>query len=371
MNVTQMRLMLQHACKLDAELLPTLGDFVNAALRQVQKDRSWPCMKTEEVFTIPAGASRVALPSYFKELQSLDPVHVVLADGTTRPVDVAYVEQEERRRDWTVAGLAQMFRVALERDENGAWLRIADPASEAIRLRVKFYRFLADLPYEIPDEPEEPELGVPTLLDVSADCSQGWLRFGVVWDGHVTGDTLEIQFSLGTNENFVALTQLTTPQATPPDNELVAVDAHISDDMGDDYPVFVRARYVRGETAGEWSAELELRHRVVGLGVPTLLDVSAQCFGGVLRFGAVWTGYLPDAAMEIVYSRPNEETGFLPLTQLAEPQALPPDYELVEADTGVEETGDGYPVYVRARYVLGDVEGEWSEQIYLWMGLVS
>lgn len=52
-------------------------NFINEALREIQRKRSWRYMLTIEDFVVPAGSTSVALPSNFKELSNTrSPVHL-------------------------------------------------------------------------------------------------------------------------------------------------------------------------------------------------------------------------------------------------------------------------------------------------------
>jgi len=68
MTLADMQSLVHHATKKD-ELLGAIPTLMNDGLKQIQRQRSWSCMKAVITTTIPAGQVSIALPSNFKEPQ--------------------------------------------------------------------------------------------------------------------------------------------------------------------------------------------------------------------------------------------------------------------------------------------------------------
>jgi hypothetical protein len=127
--------------------------YVNRALRQIQKDRSWNCMFATTDLTIQAGVDGVALPSTFKELHSAQPsvfVHDPAVGSSLIPVTVTSRAEHNRFHAgslWPPSGTATSnLEVFLESGSDGTWsLNVKDSPTDDIVLRVHYYGFLADL----------------------------------------------------------------------------------------------------------------------------------------------------------------------------------------------------------------------------------
>lgn len=128
-----------------ADLTPRLGDFLNAALRDIQTAHSWTRMRTSAVVTLAAGGSSVALPANFKELVGATNSVYRRVSGLLQPVDVVS-EAAERRRLWASGGSApDEFRVFLGYAAEGVSLGVVRPLTEDAILEVRYYGFFDDL----------------------------------------------------------------------------------------------------------------------------------------------------------------------------------------------------------------------------------
>lgn len=125
-----------------SDLASSYDEFLNGAIRDIQKDRSWTCMRTREDLTLANGDTSVALPDLAKELDGKKPVSVVLPTGAVFPIDLVS-ETEETVRTWSgVEALPRMFLLA---DEDGLSLNVMTPVTQDITLRVRYFKYLADL----------------------------------------------------------------------------------------------------------------------------------------------------------------------------------------------------------------------------------
>lgn len=128
-----------------ADLDDDYGDFVNEALKEIQRRRSWTAMKDKETLVISSGDKTAAFPEDFKELQrERNPVNLVTVDGGLAPVDVVFEEQEVRRL-WAMSGTTFTTRAYLYRDGAGTVLGLVAPAAEDLTFQVKVYKFLPAL----------------------------------------------------------------------------------------------------------------------------------------------------------------------------------------------------------------------------------
>lgn len=129
------------------DLIPHYGDFINAALYDLQTIRSWLCMRWRRQFVIPAGQTSVSLNSpdgRFKEfVHSRHSVYLVGEGGALLPVDVVY-EAAERKRVATFGAPTQL-RVFLTWDAAEPRLNVAQAPTQDLTFRVLYYRYLPEL----------------------------------------------------------------------------------------------------------------------------------------------------------------------------------------------------------------------------------
>lgn len=124
--------------------------WINRALKQIQRDHSYTCMRSRTNLTISSGNSSANLPSNFKELLS-ERRSIFLSSGV--PVSVESRENI-KVHDYMLTGSvsnasereANGKSVFIESDSSGQWsLNITSDAAEDLVYDVAFYGFLADL----------------------------------------------------------------------------------------------------------------------------------------------------------------------------------------------------------------------------------
>lgn len=124
--------------------------WVNRALRQIQKDRSWNCMFATYDVVFTSGAFGVVMPDNFKELHSAQP-SVFVKDGTDLfPVTVTSRSEHARFNAgsvWPNSGTSTSnLEMFLESATIGLWsLNVKDAPTQDINLRVHYFGFLDDL----------------------------------------------------------------------------------------------------------------------------------------------------------------------------------------------------------------------------------
>lgn len=129
--------------------------WVNRALKQIQKERSWNCMTAKAEVTVLSGTKAIALPATFKELHSRRPAVFVKDQtngGVLSPVCVSDRPSAELTlsgvlwpSDWFVGGSAAQ-EVFIESDADGAWtLNLPANAGSNIVFQVNYFGFLPAL----------------------------------------------------------------------------------------------------------------------------------------------------------------------------------------------------------------------------------
>lgn len=133
--------------------------WINRALRKIQTDASFACMKSRQDVVIPAGSSSVLLPTRFKELYPEQfPVAVISPPGSGGIVSEIPCEVTSREdivgyrissllpvRQASFSGSLVGYPVWTELTGSGWTLNIADPASETLTFRVAHHAFLPEL----------------------------------------------------------------------------------------------------------------------------------------------------------------------------------------------------------------------------------
>jgi hypothetical protein len=134
------------------DLRDNYGLWVNRALRSIQADYNYNCMRHDEFVTIPSGATGASLPVDYKELQNARPpvwVRSSEIDGRAGwlPCDVRREEEPMR----TAASLYFPHRTSrgpdvwLSTDGDRWFLNMLDVALGDVQFRVKYFRFLPPL----------------------------------------------------------------------------------------------------------------------------------------------------------------------------------------------------------------------------------
>ncbi len=129
------------------------ADWIRQALRKVQQDVSWNCMRRSNNVTITSGSLNVALPADFKEFTpERTPVHIV-SGNTFLPVLVTTFEEmaaanagRERLIIHPGSGRSDSVPVYLSYETPMAnpHLNMFDGASETINFRISYFGFLPD-----------------------------------------------------------------------------------------------------------------------------------------------------------------------------------------------------------------------------------
>lgn len=133
--------------------------WINRALRKIQTDASFACMKDRQDVTISAGSTSALLPARFKELYpEQHPVAVVspgLGAGIAAEIPCEVTSREDvvshrvssllPVRQASFSGSLIGYPVWIEHTASGWALNIADPASENLTFRVAHYAFLPEL----------------------------------------------------------------------------------------------------------------------------------------------------------------------------------------------------------------------------------
>jgi hypothetical protein len=139
--------------------------WINRALRKIQTDSSFACMRRRAGFTIPASASFVELPENFKELTAeLYPVSVVdpAISGALAEFPCQVISREKilaSRVSWYANTRAQGQQgtldglpVWLEMNDNDRWtLNVIEAPATDLNFVVSYYAYLDDL---VEDEDE-------------------------------------------------------------------------------------------------------------------------------------------------------------------------------------------------------------------------
>lgn len=137
------------------------ADYATQALKRIQENRSWGCMKTDTQITMPVNATSIELPDNFKELQSGNsPVRVSYTGaGYMRPLPCQVKPKREFEREYAKFSYGvlssyyfnyNVLRLPVYLDQSqGVWtLNIAVQAQGPITFLVDYYGFLP--------EPENP-----------------------------------------------------------------------------------------------------------------------------------------------------------------------------------------------------------------------
>jgi hypothetical protein len=133
--------------------------WINRALRKIQTDVSFSCMRGRATVTIPANQTSAALPARFKELTAEQyPVTMAnpsLGSGAAAEVPCEVVSREHLTtfrvsgllpaRQANALGSLSGYPVWVEYAPAGWTLNILDPASEELNFSVSHHAFLPDL----------------------------------------------------------------------------------------------------------------------------------------------------------------------------------------------------------------------------------
>lgn len=140
--------------------------WINRALKKIQQDYSWGCMRTSGNVVIQAGTSSVRLPADFKEFTpEYTPIHLIVGDtpGKMRyyPVELSTFERVARADSYLLFPytpqqmISEKFAVplwmTLEGDNQEAFLNILALPQQELTYRVSYYRFLPRLETDAQD----------------------------------------------------------------------------------------------------------------------------------------------------------------------------------------------------------------------------
>lgn len=131
--------------------------WINRALKKVQQDHSWRCMRARSNVTILTGTSSIDLPANMKELTpERSPVFVYDVDNASvsYPVTVSSRESVLGYRvgdlfpatTTVMSGVSQGLEVWVEMDGTGQWsLHIPSNATRDLDFEVSYFGFLTAL----------------------------------------------------------------------------------------------------------------------------------------------------------------------------------------------------------------------------------
>jgi hypothetical protein len=153
----------------DLAISPGYASFINEALTEVQRRRSWQVMKQVEFFTMPNGSSTITLayfdppantqPTNFKELTLQEsPIHLKAQDLVLTPCDVWTMEKVLRRQARLISN-SLLYSVYMHPDTTRrvsipVWvdwingqpsLNILFAADSDLPFQVSYYAYLPDL----------------------------------------------------------------------------------------------------------------------------------------------------------------------------------------------------------------------------------
>jgi hypothetical protein len=133
------------------------ADYINEAIREFEKARSWSFMKKTGTITLSAGDLTVALPADFKEFvaeRDKSPVNQILNDpdmpGAKKPVRLGF-ESQELMRLWKFSNLVVSFgffgmpTLCVRRENSGLFLCLTLPNLQDLELEVNYYAYLPPL----------------------------------------------------------------------------------------------------------------------------------------------------------------------------------------------------------------------------------
>jgi hypothetical protein len=127
-----------------SDLATDIPDYINEAIREIEKRRSFTAMKAEATLTMSVGTSSATLPADFKELQNpREAVFIQGTDGSLLPVEVVSREQELQK--FATLGSGYYARVYLDTLGTVKTIKIAGAADGVFTFVVRYYKFLPDL----------------------------------------------------------------------------------------------------------------------------------------------------------------------------------------------------------------------------------
>lgn len=134
------------------DLTDQYGDWINRALKAIQADNSYNCMRHSTDVEIAGSESSVKLPADFKEfVPDIGGISVVDALATSRgrmPCDL--VTEEKLIRTRAASGLPSSvwgngLQVFATTDGDNTFLNILDIASGTLTFTIKYFRYLPSL----------------------------------------------------------------------------------------------------------------------------------------------------------------------------------------------------------------------------------
>lgn len=137
------------------DLSAEYGSFVNEAIREICRMRSWQDMKSRAEVTVAANATTASLPADFKELHQEHPAITYQAtDGTSLPCEVVSRSKMDRWQGNFFLSAARTnaplntrvrLQVYVDRLDGTPVLSTHSPLTEAVTFDVNHYRYLPDL----------------------------------------------------------------------------------------------------------------------------------------------------------------------------------------------------------------------------------
>lgn len=138
-----------------SDLEHNYGRWINQAIRKVQQDRDWGCMRDRREVSFAHGALTATMPDNYKALtEEQFPIHVRSSTFQEYlPCEVVSYEKATRYRSstyyppilTTTLSARRGVPVFVEQLRDAFWLTLTAPAAEALVFQVSYYGFLPDL----------------------------------------------------------------------------------------------------------------------------------------------------------------------------------------------------------------------------------
>lgn len=144
MTLDELKSLVHHATKNDA-IRGVFPRLVNHALKDIQRRRSWRCMKATIAITIPAGQSYVVLPANFKEPQR-GKTPLKTTDSSPEGISIWTLLSKQEVERLRLIGLNTSERKAyLDFYNDSTILAIVGPATIDLAFLLDSYIFLPEL----------------------------------------------------------------------------------------------------------------------------------------------------------------------------------------------------------------------------------
>lgn len=156
MQLSEFILALQEdVTRYDKEASGWYPKWVNRALRRIQQDRSWNCMRKTAEITVLNGTRSIALPADFKELARETPAVFLQSTDTASPwvpvrvTSRSHMDSKSVNNVWPASGVAGAqagLECFIEQAADGTWtFFVEEDLTQDTTFRIEYYGFLPDL----------------------------------------------------------------------------------------------------------------------------------------------------------------------------------------------------------------------------------